>query len=326
VGVGVDDREDAARISAGDDNGAIVKFGVNAYPYTRYPDVAALVEWVQEAEAAGYSFVSLPEHTIFPVEHERTMGRTWWESVTLAAYLAAKTSTIRLVFGIVVLPQHNPVYLAKQLATLDIVSGGRVDVGIGLGWLSEELEVLGADLRTRAARTEEYVAAMRALWTSDPVDFNGRFVSFSNASFEPKPVQVPHPPLMIGGSWRFSAPRAAAIGDGWYPMGGTQPDEVEEGMTVLRSELARHGRLAEGFPVVTKLPMWEASTAATEHALAAGSKANDYFEDDYDAARDYVRRFQALGVTHLNVETRAVFSESLDQVRAVAENVIAPLA
>jgi probable F420-dependent oxidoreductase len=301
-----------------------MKFGISTYPFSQFPDVRTLVDFVHDAEHHGFSFVGLPEHTIFPTSYERTMGSMWYEAITLASYLAALTSTIRLEFSVLVLPQHDPIYLAKQLATLDVLSGGRVDVGIGVGWLREELETLGADLHSRAARTEEFIAAMRALWTSDPAEFHGQFVSFTDASFHPKPIQSPHPPIFVGGTWRHSARRAAAIGDGWMPQTETH-GEFEAALELFHSELTQNGRSVAGFPIQRRLPMWEASREAREHALQAGTQIQPYFKDDYDAAIGFIRANEELGVTHLRLELRATYPENLEQMHAFAANVLAKL-
>ena len=131
--------------------------------------------------------------------------------------------------------------------------------------------------------------------------------------------------VFIGGTWRHSAPRAAAIGDGWMPQ-GEAPGEFEEALALLQSELARHGRSADGFLIQRKLPMWEASPEATAHAMEAGSMPAPFFEDDYDAALEYVRENEALGVTHLRLELRASAPDNVEQMEAFAANVLAPLA
>jgi probable F420-dependent oxidoreductase len=135
------------------------------------------------------------------------------------SFVAAATSSIRLATGILILPQRNPVVLAKSVATLDEISGGRVELGVGVGWLEEEFDALGIPFARRGARTEEYIAAMRALWDTDNAEFHGEFANFANASVNPKPTNG-RVPIHIGGHSRIAAERAGRIGDGFFPGKG----------------------------------------------------------------------------------------------------------
>jgi probable F420-dependent oxidoreductase len=132
------------------------------------------------------------------------------------AHLAAVTTRIGLGFGVIVLPQRQPVLLAKQLASIDVLSKGRLTVGVGVGYVEAELTALGASLGDRAARTEEYLAAMRALWDEPVPTFRGRFVSFDGVLQRPRPVQRPHPPIILGGHSKRAYERAVRSGNGWY--------------------------------------------------------------------------------------------------------------
>ena len=132
------------------------------------------------------------------------------------AYVASITTSLRLATGILILPQRNPVVLAKELATLDHLSGGRVELGIGVGWLEEEFAALGVPWARRGARTDEYVGAMRALWASDGADFDGEFASFHRVSSNPKPVHRSIP-IVVGGISEPALRRVARLADGWAP-------------------------------------------------------------------------------------------------------------
>jgi probable F420-dependent oxidoreductase len=170
------------------------------------------------------------------------------------AYVAASTTTIRLGTGILILPQRNPVVLAKELATLDHLSGGRVELGIGVGWLEEEFVALGVPWARRGARTDEYVGAMRALWAGDAAEFDGEFASFHRVSSNPKPAQGAIP-IVVGGHSRAAAERAGRLGDGFFPGKGT-PAELAELFDIVRQTAADHGRdpaaieLTAGTPAV----------------------------------------------------------------------------
>jgi probable F420-dependent oxidoreductase len=154
------------------------------------------------------------------------------------------TDRVKLGTGVAVLPMRHPVLLAKQLASIDVLSAGRLIVGIGVGHVQRELEALGASLADRGARTEEHLAAMRALWDEEAPGFAGRFVSFDGVIERPRPVQRPHPPVVWGGHGPAAYRRAASSGAGWYGW-GLEPEQVAEAVAELRDASARHGRRAD---------------------------------------------------------------------------------
>jgi probable F420-dependent oxidoreductase len=152
---------------------------------------------------------------------------------------AAPTSTLRLGTGILILPQRNPVVLAKELATLDQMSGGRMELGIGVGWLEEEFDVLGIPFAARGRRTDDYVAAMRALWTEDAATHHGEFASFDNAILSPKPTKSI--PITVGGHTDAAAKRAGRLGDGFFPGSGTH-EEIGRLFELTRTTAKETGR------------------------------------------------------------------------------------
>jgi probable F420-dependent oxidoreductase len=276
-----------------------------------------MVETVRRAEQLGYDFIYLPEHTIFPVEHERKMGRTFYETMTIATHLAALTSKIRFYTAVLVLTQHHPIYLAKQAATLDVVSNGRIGLGVGIGWLEEEIAWLGGAVRGRGKTLEEYIEVMRALWRDDPVSFAGQKITFQNASFHPKPVQKPLP-IYIGGTVKVSPPRAARMGDGWMPSSAPFA-EFKEGLARLWREMEANGRSRVGFPVFRKMTLYELPAEIQEHTRETGAESEKGFEGDLGRAREYVEECGQLGVTHMPVlfSTRyAAFREQLESFAA----------
>jgi probable F420-dependent oxidoreductase len=210
-----------------------MKWGIqfaNQGPFARPEMAVALVE---TAEEAGFESVWAVEHVVFPRGHvsryefahdgkvpetgDRGQEAAIPDPLIWLAYVAAKTTRIRLATGILILPQRNPVVLAKELATLDVLSSGRLSIGIGVGWLREEFDALGVPWDRRGARTEEYVHAMRALWGDGDASFVGEYSSFKQVIMEPKPVQVGGVPIIIGGHREPAARRAGRIGDGFFP-------------------------------------------------------------------------------------------------------------
>jgi probable F420-dependent oxidoreductase len=166
------------------------------------------------AEDAGFEGLWVGDHIALPSDVNQEPVRL--EAAVALSYLAAVTTRIGLGFGVIVLPQRQPVLLAKQVSSLDFLSGGRLTVGVGAGWIEPELSALGVSMSTRAARMDEYLAAMRALWDSPVPTFAGEFVSFSGVSQRPLPVQRPHPPIVVGGHVPAALRRAARFGNGWY--------------------------------------------------------------------------------------------------------------
>ena len=203
-------------------------------------------------EKLGYDSFWVPEHVLFFPEYEskypysedgRIQGdpRSLLDPLTALTYVAANTSKIRLGTGICLVPQRNPVYTAKQVADLDYLSGGRVDFGIGIGWLKEEFNALGVPWTDRAGRTEECIGVMKTLWCDELSSFQGKYFSFEAAYQNPKPVQRPHPPLIFGGESRAALRRVATLGQGWFTFNVT-PESLAQGIEILQPLLEEQGR------------------------------------------------------------------------------------
>ncbi|MEQ9641493.1 MAG: TIGR03619 family F420-dependent LLM class oxidoreductase [Alphaproteobacteria bacterium] len=192
-------------------------FGINMGTLA---DPEAMAEAAQAAEAAGYESLWAGEHVVLP--NPRTPDSPlpprypMLDPIVAFAHIAAATSTIRLGTGIIILPQRNPVVLAKELASLDVVSRGRLIFGVGVGYLKPEFDAIGADFASRGARTDEYIAAIKALWTMEQPAFDGKFVSFAGVDAQPRPTQQPHPPIVTGGWTRPALVRAVGSANGWY--------------------------------------------------------------------------------------------------------------
>src|SRR5689334_10981924 len=176
-----------------------------------------LLRRARAAEAAGFESLWVGDHIGLPTGDKAVPGyppdQPRLEIVVALSFLAGCTTRIRLGVGVIVLPQRQPVLLAKQLSTLDVLSKGRLIVGIGVGYMEQELKALGASLSERGARTDEYLAAMRALWAEAVPSFEGRFVSFSDVQERPRPIQQPHPPIVIGGHTAAAYRRTARSGN-----------------------------------------------------------------------------------------------------------------
>lgn len=221
-------------------------FGNNSFP-----DLAAATRLCRLAEAAGFDSVIAIDHVVFPHAYTSTYpysptGRlpggpdgALPDPLIWMAAMAAVTTRLRFMTGVIILPLRNPLVLAKQVATLDHMSGGRIELGIGVGWLKEEFEALGVPFEKRGRRSDEYVAAMRALWAQDRASFTGAFVNFHDVTCSPKPV-ARKVPIVIGGHSEAAARRAGRLGDGFFPSIGAQVD------TLPLYEIARRSALEAG--------------------------------------------------------------------------------
>jgi probable F420-dependent oxidoreductase len=212
--------------------------------------------------------------------------------------VAAVTETIHLGTGILILPQRNPLVLAKELGTLDSLSGGRVELGIGVGWLKEEFEALGIPFEGRGKRTDEYVGAMRALWDGDHASYEGETVSFSGASINPKPTRG-RVPIHIGGHTETSARRAGRLGDGYFPGKGDLPTLID----IVRQTAADAGRDPKAIEI----------TAGSAEVLG---------EDPVGA----VQELADMGVDRVVVPSFVFLRSPVDDLAAFGEKAIAPTA
>ena len=205
------------------------------------------------AEAAGFATLWSGEHVVmvdepasrYPYSPDGQIAvpaaADWLDPLLGLSYTAAVTSRIELATGVLLLPEHNPVLAAKQAATLDVLSGGRLTLGVGIGWSAEEFAALGIEFSRRGPRTAEYVAAMRALWADDVASFSGEFVRFEAVRVNPKPVRARRIPVVFGGNSDAALKRVAAIGDGWYGFNLTV-DSALERTAALAGHCRQHGR------------------------------------------------------------------------------------
>ena len=235
------------------------------------------VQFAQAAEKAGVESLWTVEHVIYPSSYDSKYPYDPSGQMAMApdtdltdpliwlTWLAANTSSIRLGTGIMILPERNPLVLAKQVGTLDSFSGGRFELGIGVGWLKEEFEALGVPWERRGARTDEYVAVMRELWGGNEVSFDGEFVSFDRVSSNPKPLNG-SVPITIGGHSDAAARRAGRIGNGFFPGKG----DLEHMLGLVRESAEKHGRDANEIEVT-----WGSGEIMGSDPVAAAEKLKE---------------------------------------------------
>ena len=205
-------------------------------------DIQGVIDLAVRAEELGFDSVWASEH-VFNVSYvyDRIGDKPYYEPLTVLTYVAAKTKTLGLGTSVLVLPYHNPIRLAKVAATLDVLSGGRLMLGVGVGVIEQELEAMGSPYAERGAISDETIAIMKELWTNPDPSFEGKYHSFSGMKFTPKPVQKPHIPLIIGGTSRAAIRRAARNGTTWHPT-ALAPDVLAEGVKYLHEQAEKAGR------------------------------------------------------------------------------------
>lgn len=204
-------------------------------------DQARLARW---GEQLGYASINVPEHFVIPTEHVELSGARYFSAYPTMAYFAGATERIRVNSCIALLPLQNPIVTAKHLSSIDELSGGRVTVTFGVGWLREEFDALGVPFDERGAMSDEYVQAIISLWTEESPSFEGKYVSFKDVAFEPKPVQKPHLPIWFGGDANPALRRIARFGTGWWPF-LTKPEDIPARIEYIRSQPNYNGKLTD---------------------------------------------------------------------------------
>lgn len=288
---------------------------------------AIMADTAQLGEALGFDYLTMTDHVALP--DTSTPGYPYSESgafyspdpghrveqLTATAWVAAKTDAIRLVLAVMVVPHRPAVLAAKMLATIDVLSGGRLVVGIGAGWLKPELEVVATTpFAERGAVTDEYVDAFRAIWTQQRPSFAGRYTRFDDLLMDPKPVQKPHPPIWVGGESGPSMRRAARVGDAWYPIGSNNAHLLDTlprltaGIARLRTLTEAAGRDPNSVGVVYRIKRHG-------HAAPPASDGNRrLFTNGIDNVLSDIKALRELGVTALDFDF-----EGRDAARAQAE-------
>jgi probable F420-dependent oxidoreductase len=235
--------------------------------------VDVITRLARTADALGYSVVTLSDHVVLPTRSSAPYPydnsgafpggaqQPYLEPITLAAWVLSATRRLRVGISVLVVPYRNPVVTAKQLATVDVLSGGRLIVGVGVGWWPEEFEALAAPpFAERGAVTDEYLRLMKTLWTESSPRFEGKYYRIRDVTTLPQPVQKPHPPIWVGGHTEPALRRTAAVGDAWHPIGlrgpaGLAPDELAEKMARIRALARQAGRDPASIGVAFRGPL-----------------------------------------------------------------------
>ncbi len=300
--------------------------------------VGSMIDIAQQGEAMGYDYLTLTDHVVLPDTkvpgYPYSETGEFYESAPIErheqligmAYVAAKTSRIRLVAAVMVVPHRPAVLAAKMLATLDVLSGGRLVVGIGAGWLKSEFDaVVTTPFAERGAVTDEYIDAFKTLWSERQPRFTGRYVKIDGIALEPKPLQKPHPPIWVGGESGPSMRRAARVGDAWYPIGSNNQHlldtlpRLRAGIARLRTLTAERGRDPNAVGVAFRVKRY----GAVVPPLASDGERRLFSGSDADVTAD-LRALRDLGVTAIDIDFgRPTSAEVIAEMRRFKAEIIA---
>ncbi len=286
----------------------------------------------REGERLGLHSAMIADHIVFPVESESAYpytldrkhpsGGDALETFSILGVVAGATEKLRLVTSVLVLPYRNPVLTAKMVASLDVLSGGRVTLGVGVGWLKEEFEALdSADFDKRGAVSDEWLTIFKQLWTTSPASFVGQFYSYTDIRCEPLPLQKPHPPIWVGGHSRAALRRTARHGNGWHPVGAVAasplpPEEMRAHLAALKQMTEAEGREFAALTISYKAPLYDTGIPDRDGARRSFSGSAQEIAGD-------IRSFAASGVHELIFDFRGQSTaESIERVQRFAAEVM----
>ena len=301
---------------------------------TAQPD--DLSEIAIRGDQLGYHSMVVGDHILVPkqidshypytVSGEFSGGETgeYLEQLTLLSFLAGITKTIRLVPSVMIVPYRNPLLAAKMLATLDVLSKGRLTLGVGVGWMEEEFAALDAPpFDQRGEVTNEYIQIFKELWTSDNPTFNGKYYQFSDIDFLPRPVQKPHPPIWVGGQSRRAMRRAAQLGNGWHPVGAIpaaplEPEDLAGDLVSLHRYAEAAGRGPGDLDVAIKAPLYDSSLSSSKERRRFSGQPEQILQD--------IQTYSDVGVTHTIFDLRSQdLNQTTDKMAWFAEEIIAKI-
>ena len=304
------------------------------YLPTRGPTATrdGILTLAREGERLGLHSAMVADHIVFPVESKSTYPYTLdgkhpsvgdaLDAFSILGLVAGATERLRLVTSVLVLPYRNPVLTAKMAASLDVLSGGRLTLGVGAGWLKEEFEALDSPaFEARGAVTDEWIAIFKQLWSCSPASFDGRFYQYSDIRCEPFPVQKPHPPIWIGGHSRAALRRTARHGDGWHPVGAVAasplpPQEMRTHLETLKRLSEAEGRDFSALTISYKAALYDVGVPSPDGSRRLFSGRPAEIADD-------IRTFAAIGIHELIFDFRGQsIAESVERLNRFATEVM----
>jgi probable F420-dependent oxidoreductase len=288
-------------------------------------DISTMLRVATRADELGFHSIWVGDHLIIPTRIASPYpysptgtapfkpDEAALEPLTLLSYLAGCTSRLQLGISVLIVPHRNPLYTAKALSTLDVLSGGRVICGVGSGWMREEFEALGLNFERRGVETDEWIRIFKVCWMEAEPEYHGRLYSFAKVHFEPKPLQKPHPPIWVGGNSRRAMRRAVELGDAWHP-GWSRPDQLAAQRMELESIALKAGRDPATLDLTLLRPMQILDRPADGPRRALIGTAEQVAED--------LQAYAQVGVTHIVLGFRTTNGqEMLQQVERFAAEV-----
>ncbi|MGE0700204.1 MAG: LLM class F420-dependent oxidoreductase [Hyphomicrobiaceae bacterium] len=315
-----------------------MEFGISTLTRGLYTSRGTYMAIAQAAERAGFSFLSVNDHMIVPAKlgsaYPYTQGGVWsaaehghcFDQLATLAFIAGCTTRLKLLTSVMVVPHRPVIQTAKTLSTIDVLSNGRLVLGVGAGWMEEEFRLLGAPFKERGAVTDEYIEAFKELWTAERPSYEGKHVSFKDLIFSPKPVQAGGPPIWVGGESPAALRRTAKLGDAWYPGNNNQqmpmdtPARLEAGMAKMHRAAEKAGRdpatIAMG--IIVQNPFdWTRQETQDKSARRMFTGSSDEMRADRAA-------LDAVGVKHVALRLGGEsVTESIDRIHRFGEEVIA---
>jgi probable F420-dependent oxidoreductase len=308
-----------------------MRFGVTVPNYRRLASPENLRHVAERSEALGFDSLWVTDHLVVPELYRDMFGTTVYDPLSVLAFLAACTQKVELGTAVLVIPYRNPVSVAKQLATIDNLSGGRLIFGTGAGWAQEEFEALGAPYAERGPMTDEYLRVILELWTKPNPSFDGRYVKFHHVHAEPRPLRQPHPPILVGGYSKKAIRRAVAIGQGWLPD-GMALTELDAAIRFLHETAELAGRDPKSLSVTLRTGLFltgvstEQARSATpwdQSATFAQAEERLPFRGSVAQVIDDIAEAERIGVDHLIFESPVQRGdERFDTLEAFAADVL----
>ncbi len=315
-----------------------MQFGISTLSRGLFTSREAYKTVAQAAERAGFGFISVNDHIVVPAQlgsaYPYTQGGVWsaaehghcFDQLTALAFLAGCTERLRLLTSVMVVPHRPAISTAKALATIDVLSSGRLIVGVGAGWMEEEFKLLGAPFADRGRATDEYIEAFKELWTKDQPAYEGKHVSFRDVIFAPKPIQKPYPPVWVGGESAAALRRAFKLGDAWYPGNNNQktpmdtPERLRSRIAEVKNLCERAGRdpATLGISIIAQSPFqWSEARTIDGSARRMFSGTSEQMQDD-------ARHMSDAGVGHVALRIDgADIGEAVARIERFGAEVIA---
>jgi probable F420-dependent oxidoreductase len=297
-----------------------MRFGVTLPNFGMHAKKDAILKIAKTAEELGFDSLWVSDHIVIPKSHQG-FGDIFYEPLTTLTYVAACTIKIHLGTSVIILPYRNPIVLAKMLSTLDLLSGGRVILGVGVGWLKDEFDALGISYEERGPITDECIEVLKVLWTEEEVSFKGRYYNFSGIKFLPRPIQKPHPPIWVGGNSRRGIERAVKSGDGWHSVGLT-PEEMKEKVKYVNELLSEKRKKTSDFVVSLRKNLQIKSTSKKE---LKGTEDREILRGTPDKIAEGVERYKESGVEHLILQVLGGTLEEVVKAMEVFSRDIKPI-